>query len=161
MSPHDYSQGQASRLADHVEAEPLHIGALDESLDFERAVGYVLGDCFFAVGQAVGMRTTVDYDAVVWWHDHFREKFLGAMRRHGNRWLCDRPNVTAVGLLLAERAVRYAADAPSINIDAARKAAADVERYCQVHAKRRLSSLRKRSRDGEAASIAGYWCTPL
>ena len=55
----------------------------------------MLGDCFFAVGQTIGMRMTVDYDAVVWWHDHFRSRFLAAMRRQGNRWLQDRENVTA------------------------------------------------------------------
>ncbi|WP_238314818.1 hypothetical protein, partial [Methylobacterium crusticola] len=31
----------------------------------EEAVEYVLGDCFFAVGQVIGMRTIVDFDAVV------------------------------------------------------------------------------------------------
>lgn len=53
--------------------------AVDQAL--EEAVKYVLCDCFFAVGQTIGMRMTVDYDAVIWWHDHFRSKFLAAMRR--------------------------------------------------------------------------------
>ena len=61
-----------------------------EGKGLEEAVEYVLGDCFFAVGQTIGMRMTVDYDAVIWWHDHFRTKFLAAMRQHGNRWLQDR-----------------------------------------------------------------------
>ena len=30
------------------------------------AVEYVLADCSFAVGQVIGMRMTVDYDAIVW-----------------------------------------------------------------------------------------------
>ena len=47
----------------------------------EEAVAYVLADCSFAVGQTVGMRTTVDYEAIVWWHNHFRTKFLAAVRR--------------------------------------------------------------------------------
>jgi hypothetical protein len=136
-------------------------GRLDESIALERAVDYVLDDCFFTVGQIVGMRTTVDFDAVVWWRDHFRAKFLAAMQRHGNRWIRDRQNVTAVGWMLAERAVRYAADAPSIDVEAARKAAADVERYCQHHAKRRMSALRRGSSEAEATVIAGYWCVPL
>ena len=74
----------------------------------EEVVEYVLADCFCAVGQTIGMRITVDYDAVGWWHDHFRAKFLAAMRRHGNRWLQDRETVTGVGWMLAERAVRHA-----------------------------------------------------
>ena len=126
----------------------------DEAL--ERAVQYVLGDCFFAVGQTVGMRTTVDYDAVVWWHDHFRTKFLEAMRHHGNRWLQDRDNVTAVGWMLAERAVRHTGGRGSIGVDAARRAAADVERYCKARS-------RRAARVGEGDSddnprLAGYWC---
>ncbi|MBI1873307.1 MAG: hypothetical protein HYS05_05365 [Acidobacteria bacterium] len=135
----------------------------EDSLEFEHAVDYILDDCFFTVGQMVGMRTTVDYDAVVWWRDHFRAKFLAAMLRQGNRWIQDRQNVAAVGWMLAERAVRYAADAqaPSINIDAARKAAVDVERYCQLHAKRRVSALKNGSSDGALPVIAGYWCTPV
>lgn len=122
----------------------------------EEAVEYVLADCSFAVGQTVGMRTTVDYDAIVWWHDHFRTKFLAAMRRHGDRWLQDRQNVTGVGWMLGERAVRHAAGRDSIDIEAARRAAADVERYCQSRSKRAA-----RTGDHEAGAsprLAGYWC---
>lgn len=125
----------------------------------EEAVEYVLSDCFFAVGQTIGMRTTVDYDAVVWWHDHFRDKFLAAMRRQGNRWLQDRENVTAVGWMLAERAVRHAAGRNSIDVKAARRAAADVERYCQIRSNRTA-----KGSDHDAASsprMAGYWCIRL
>ena len=60
-------------------------GAEADGLDHqavEEAVQYVLADCFFAVGQTIGMRMTVDYEAVVWWHDHFRAKFVAAMHRH-------------------------------------------------------------------------------
>jgi hypothetical protein len=132
-------------------------GAQEQAL--EEAVEYVLGDCFFAVGQTIGMRTTVDYDAVVWWHDHFRDKFLAAMRRQGNQWLQDRENVTAVGWMLAERAVRHAAGRDSIDVGAARRAAADVERYCQIRSKRTA-----KASDHDAASsprMAGYWCIRL
>ena len=121
-----------SRSAEDTTASPFSNRAgqvrSESSVDgqtLEEAVEYVLGDCFFAVGQTVGMRTTVDYDAVVWWHDHFRSKFLAAMRGHGNRWLQDRDNVTAVGWMLAERAVRHATGRDSIDVDAARRAAAD------------------------------------
>ena len=125
----------------------------------EEAVEYVLGDCFFAVGQTIGMRTTVDHDAVIWWHDHFRTKFLAAMRRHGNRWLQDRENVTGVGWMLAERAVRHAAGRNSIDVAAARRAAADVERYCEVRSKR---AARTGDRDAtDNSRLAGYWCVPF
>lgn len=129
-----------------------------EGKGLEEAVEYVLGDCFFAVGQTIGMRMTVDYDAVIWWHDHFRTKFLAAMRQHGNRWLQDRENVTGVGWMLAERAVRHSAGRESIDVEAARRAAADVERYCEIRSKRAAQS-----GDEEAETsprLAGYWCVP-
>ncbi len=141
----------ASVGAGMVPAEPA-----TEGQALEKAVEYVLGDCFFAVGQTIGMRMTVDYDAVVWWHDHFHAKFLAAMRRQGNRWLQDRENVTAVGWMLAERAVRHAASRDSIDVESARRAAADVERYCQLHAKRAAQA---NAGSGPASSrLAGYWC---
>ena len=122
----------------------------------EKAVQYVLADCFFAVGQTIGMRMTVDYDAVTWWHDHFRFKFRAAMHRNGNRWLEDRENVTAVGWMLAERAVRHAAGRSSIDVNAARRATADVERYCEVRSKR--ASRRGDPKDAGEPRLAGYWC---
>ena len=129
-------------------------GSADQSP--EEAVEYVLADCSFAVGQAIGMRITVDYDAIVWWHDHFRQKFLAAICRHGPRWLQDRENVTAVGWMLGERAVRHAAGQTSIGVDAARRAAADVERHCQLHSKR---AAQRGERGAEAnPRLAGYWC---
>lgn len=142
------------RAADRQQAVGADSGIAEQAL--EEAVEYVLADCFFAVGQTIGMRTTVDYDAVVWWHDHFRAKFLAAMRRHGNRWLQDRENVTGVGWMLAERAVRHADGRNSIGVWAARRAAADVERYCQIRSKRAPQA-------GEhdaagSARLAGWWC---
>ena len=134
-----------------VAAKP---GAVDQAL--EEAVKYVLCDCFFAVGQTIGMRMTVDHDAVIWWHDHFRTKFLAAMCRQGNRWLEDRENVTAVGWMLAERAVRYAAGQDSIDVGAARRAAADVEQYCEIHAKRAAQAGESDARTNPR--LAGYWC---
>lgn len=124
-------------------------------VELERVVEFIVDDCFFAVGQAIGMRMTVEYDAVIWWHDHFRAKFLAAMSEFGNRWLADRQNVTAVAFMLGERAVRYSEGRTSIDVEAARKAAADVERHCQLHARR---ASRKNS-DDASARIAGYWCT--
>jgi len=125
--------------------------------ELERAVDYILNECFFVVGQVVGMQTTLDYEAVVWWRDHYRPRFLAAMREFGDRWRKDRDNVTGVGLMLAERALRYAAGRPSIDVESARRAAADVERYCQLHARRRAPRARSQS-DDAAPRIAGYWC---
>lgn len=143
-------------VRDHLKPTGVESGAEDRSL--EEAVEYVLADCAFAVGQTVGMRTTVDYDAIVCWHDHFRAKFLAAMQRHGDRWLQDRHNVTGVGWMLGERAVRHAAGRPSIDVDAARRAAADVERYCQARAKRAVRAGDHHD-TGAAPRLAGYWCT--
>ena len=137
-------------------AAAIGFPAEPENPTLDEAVEYVVADCFFAVGQTLGMRMTVDYDAVVWWHDHFRSKFLAAMRRHGDRWLQDRESVTGVGWMLAERAVRHAAGRGSIDVEAARHAAADVERYCRLHAKR---AARNADRNDEAIPrLVGYWC---
>lgn len=121
----------------------------------EQAVAYALVDCCFAVGQAIGMRTTVDYEAIVWWHDHFRAKFLAAIRHHGDRWSLDRERVTAVGWLLAERALKHAAGRSSVDVEAARLAAADVERFCAIHAKR---AQEPGGDDAPDPRLAGYWC---
>ena len=125
-----------------------------EHRELARVAEYILADCFFAVGQTIGMRLTVDYVAVVWWHDHFRAKFVAALRRHGNRWAQDRESVTAVGWMLAERAVRHAAGRDSIDVEAARRAAADVERYCQHRAQRQALKGNSEVRQ------AGLWCIP-
>jgi hypothetical protein len=130
----------------------------DDARDLERQVEYIVDDCFFTVGQVVGMRTTVEWDAVVWWRDHYRARFLAAMTAFGNRWLQDRSNVTSVAIMLAERAVRYAEGKPAIDREAAMRAAADVERYCELHARRRARALGRDLSDQEPARIAGYWC---
>lgn len=129
-----------------------------EGAEALRAVEYILDDCFFALGQAIGMRTTIDYDAVAFIRDHFRARFLGAMGTFGNRWGQDRQNVTAVAMMLGERAVRYAAGRDSIDLESARKAAADVQRYCKLHS-RRASRSGDANTEGEQTRIAGYWCT--
>jgi len=125
-------------------------------LNHEREVEYIVDECFFTVGQVVGTRKAVDYDAVIWWRDHYRARFLAAMNAFGNRWLRDRANVTTVAIMLAERAVRYSEGKMSIDCAAAQKAANDVERYCTVHAKRRARQAR--THDTGVARIAGYWC---
>jgi hypothetical protein len=131
-------------------------GRPDEAQAHERAVDVILADAFLSLGQAIGLRASLDFDAAVWVHTHFRVKFLAAMAHHGNRWLEDRAVVTAVVGLLGERAVRYADGAASIGLDAVRQAAADVEKYCRAHAQR---ASRARGSDADTARIAGYWCT--
>ena len=133
-------------------------GAPAETLAYERAVDVILDDLFLSVGQAIGLRATMDYDAVVWLRSHFREKFLAALHRQGDRWLEDRAVVTAVSGLFAERAVRYANGAASIAAADVRQAAADVEKYCHAHAQRATAKARGSS-DAVTALIAGYWCT--
>ncbi len=137
---------------------PTQAAPTDAALD--DAVNYILDDCFFSVGQAVGHRKGVGHAAVVWWRDHFRALFLRTLRQSGNTWLNDRVRVTAVGHLLGERAVRYAADRPSIDVECARKAAADVKAYCT----RRAEMSRRRSvvtADGAVTPLrTGYWCLP-
>ncbi len=125
----------------------------------ESAVDYIVDDCFFTVGQVVGTRKTIDYAAVIFLRDHYRARFLAAMRAFGDRWLVDRDNVTGVAFLLAERATRYAGDAPSIDLEAARRAAADVERYCTLHSGRRARALGLARGGVERPLLAGYWCT--
>ena len=153
-TPESQSQPDPAASPNRHRAGDIHAESALEDQALEEAVEYVLGDCFFAVGQTVGMRKTVDYEAVVWWHDHFRSKFLAAMRRHGNRWMQDRDNVTAVGWMLAERAVRHTNGRSSIGVEAARQAAADVERYCEARSKRAA----RRDDAGADPRLAGYWC---
>ena len=128
------------------------------NVDVEQAVEYILDDCFFALGQAIGMRMTVDYDAVMFIRNHFRARFLAAMRSFGNRWSEDRQNVTGAAMMLGERAVRYAGDRSSIDLDSVRQAAADVQRYCKLHSRRAARSGDPTS-EGAQSRIAGYWCT--
>jgi tetrahydromethanopterin S-methyltransferase subunit G len=130
-----------------------------EIQELERQVEFIVDDCFFTVGQVVGMRTTLDYEAVIWWRNHYRAKFLAAMKAFGNRWTQDRANVTSVAIMLAERAVRYSEGKPSIDAEAARRAAADVERHCELHARRAARRSGLDPSDASATRIAGYWCT--
>jgi hypothetical protein len=137
---------------------PLDTAEAEDIRELERQVEYVVDDCFFTVGQVVGMRTTLDYEAVIWWREHYRAKFLAAMKAFGNRWVQDRSNVTGVAIMLGERAVRYAEGRPAIDCDAARKATADVERYCELHNRRKARAMGLDTSDDAPARIAGYWC---
>jgi hypothetical protein len=153
----DYHPSLIESVPDSSHGASLDAPRMSDARNLERDVEYVVDDCFFTVGQVVGMRMTVEYDAVIWWRNHYRAKFLAAMKTHGNRWVGDRANVTAVAIMLAERAVRYSEGQTSIGCDAAQKAAADVERYCQLHAQRKTRSL-DTDHNEAPARIAGYWC---
>jgi hypothetical protein len=136
------------------------VGAPQPSAALEQALDAIFDDVFLSIGQAVGLRASFDYEAVLWVRNHFRPKFLNAMRHFGNRWLEDRSRVTAVCAMFGERAVRYANGADVIDVDAVRQAGADVERYCQLHAARAGGARGRRTpaTDAATAMIAGYWC---
>jgi len=120
----------------------------------------IVNDCFFSVGQAIGGRKTVDFDAVVWWREHFRAKFLHTLLRRGDTWQQDRDRVTAVAHLLAERAVRHAGERPSIDRACAMKAAGDVAAYCALRGLRGPGGRRRAHADSTSPLHAGYWCLP-
>ena len=99
-------------------------------------VDYILNDCFFAVGQAVGTQKSLDFDVIPWWRARYRAFFLHAMTVNGNSWLRDRPRVTAVGRFLGQRALHHAGDQPSIDLRVATLASHDVETGCRMSAER-------------------------
>ena len=162
MLPIPFLPSSALPLTD----EALSVSVLQPDAAALAAVDDIVADCFFSVGQAIGDRKSVDYDAVVWWRDHFRATFLNALARSGNTWTEDRSRVTAVAHLLAERAVRHAGDAPSIDRACAMKAAADAKAYCAIRAHGRRAGPSTALRAGRALADAasplhaGYWCLP-
>jgi hypothetical protein len=99
-------------------------------------VDYILNDCFFAVGQAVGTQKSLDVDAIRWWRTRYRALFLHAMTATGTSWLRDRHRVTAVGRFLGQRALHHAGDRPSIDVHCATLASSDVETGCRMNAVR-------------------------
>ena len=99
-------------------------------------VDYILNDCFFAVGQAIGTAKSLDFDVIQWWRARYRAFFLHAMVVNGNSWLKDRNRVTAVGRFLGQRALFHAADQPTIDLRTAALAAHDVETGGRMSAER-------------------------
>jgi len=99
-------------------------------------VDYILNDCFFAAGQAVGTRKHLELDAIVWWRTRYRAAFLRAMTANGNSWVRDRDRVTAVGRFLGQRALHYAGDQPAIDVNCARQASLEVDAGCRLGATR-------------------------
>jgi hypothetical protein len=97
-------------------------------------VDHILDDCFFAVGQAVGCRKSIEYDAVVWWRSRYRQRFLHALTVLGNSWVKDRARVMAVGRYLGQRVIHHSAERATIDVECAVKASHDVELGCQMNA---------------------------
>lgn len=126
--------------------------------DLELALEAIVDDVFMSIGQAVGLRAAFSYDAVLWMRDHYRRKFRLAVEHFGNRYLEDRSRVSAVAGMLGERAVRHANGAEVIDVEMARQAAADVERYCRLHAARHGADGGMHT-DAATGLVAGYWCT--
>lgn len=127
----------------------------------EEAVEYILTDCFISVGQGVRGDKTIEHGATMWLHDRYRQKFLRTMGVFGNTWLTDRMRVKGVSRMLGERAVYYAGDRPSIDLASVMQAAADVEKYCHIHAARRARAMGELNDAGEFVRRAGYWCEPV
>jgi hypothetical protein len=100
-----------------------------------KEIDYILPDCFLALGQAVGTNKALDFEAVVWWRERYHAAFLHAMNAKGNSWSTDRRRVTAVGRYLGLQAKAHA-EGQVIDINAAAKASLDVERGCQMNARR-------------------------
>ena len=99
----------------------------------EQQVHYILDECFLAVGQALGTRKRVDYDAIEWWRSRYHDKFLDALTVSGNSWDGDRDRVMAVSRWLGHRAMFHAGDRRSIDSASAAKAAAEIESGCRLH----------------------------
>ncbi len=99
-------------------------------------VDYILNDCFFAVGQAIGTEKSVGFDVIQWWRTRYRAFFLHAMSVNGNSWHKDRRRVTAVGRFLGQRALFHAAEQPIIDLRSAALASQDVETGCRMSAER-------------------------
>jgi hypothetical protein len=104
-------------------------------------VDYILNDCFFAVGQAVGTRKALDFEVIPWWRARYRAFFLHAMTANGNSWLKDRDRVMAVGRFLGQRALHHAHDRHSIDLRCAAVASHEVETGCHMNAVRERAAI--------------------
>lgn len=97
---------------------------------------YIVHDCLFAIGQAIGRHKAVDADAVGWIRARYRDMFEHVMSHEGNSWAADRNRVTAVGRYLGQRALFHARDRAIVDVASMREAAFEVERGCQMNAAR-------------------------
>jgi hypothetical protein len=101
----------------------------------ELEVDCALHECLFAIGQAVGRRKQLDYNAVTWLRDRYGPRFLHAIAVNGNSWTEDRTRVMAVGRFLGRQALCHAGDQPSIDSRSAAMAASEIEAGCRMRAR--------------------------
>ena len=100
----DYSPPLIDVVPDSSHGGSLDTPLTDDARARARDVEYVVDECFFTVGQVVGMRMTVEYDAVIWWRDHYRAhdqtphyRYLRTVLqvltwlRGGDRWVLKSP----------------------------------------------------------------------
>jgi hypothetical protein len=102
----------------------------------QQEVECMVQDCLFAIGQTVGLAKQLDYDAIVWWRNRYREKFLRALSCNGASWAADRARVTAVARFLGLRAVHHAGEHLAIDRACAERASVEVELGCRMQAAR-------------------------
>lgn len=108
----------------------------------QQEVDYILHDCFFAVGQAIGPTKRISFDTIVWWRTRYRASFLDALIRRGNSWVRDRERVMAVGQLLGAHAARAAGEMDIIDTASAATASAHVEGKCRLGIERQAAARR-------------------
>jgi len=105
-------------------------------MDHNQEVDYIVSDCFFAVGQAIGTSKRLEPEAARWWRDRYRRQFLVATATRGNSWAADRERLARVGRFLGERALHYAGSHETIDLPSAIKASAEIEAGCRMNARR-------------------------
>lgn len=152
------SHNDQERFGGTIAAAANRATSSSTSAHIEAAVDYILDDCFFSVGQGVGADTAIEHNALIWWRNRYRAKFLRAMTSFGNTWLADRHRVIAVCRILGEQAVKHAELKPAIDLESAARASNDIERFCTQHAIRR--SRRLGLPTDRPDLFAGYWCAP-
>lgn len=127
-----------------------------DPLAHEGQVDFILNDCFLAIGEAVSAQKQMDYEAVVWWRDRYRAKFLQTLRDCSCAWPDDRRRLMAVSRYLGLMAVHHAGDAPQIDLASARRASSDVETGCRMQALEvRAQSERSSSASASASTSTG------
>lgn len=100
----------------------------------ELAADCAVHECLFSIGQSVGRGKGLDYNAVTWLRDRYRQRFLHAIAVDGHSWIADRERVMAVGRFFGRRAFHYAGDERSIDARSVVMAASEIETGCRMHA---------------------------
>ena len=103
----------------------------------EQQVNYMLADCFLAAGQGVGSAIHLEHEALAWWRDRYRVRFLRALTIAGNVWEDDRDRLLGVSRFVGFRAAELSGERASIDRDCAIRASEQVEAGCQIRARMR------------------------